>query len=74
VVAGPPGLRLVLRLESLESSEVMRTVAFETVDRWTRSLLPTALVVIGLITFISGDLRGTIGFVLKAAGSLGRQS
>ena len=36
----------------------MRTVAFETVDRWTRSFLPAALVVIGLITFISGDLRG----------------
>ena len=36
----------------------MRTVAFETVDRWTRSFLPAALVVIGLITFISGDLGG----------------
>ena len=52
----------------------MRTAAFETVDRWTRSFLPAALVVIGLVTFISGDLRGDIGFVPEASRSLGWQS
>ena len=36
----------------------MRTVAAETVNRWRRSLVPAAVAVIGLITFISGDLRG----------------
>ena len=34
----------------------MRTVAAETVNRWRRSLVPAALAVIGLITFISGDV------------------
>ena len=40
-------------------------------DRWTRSLLPTALVVIGLITFISGDLRGDHRIRLEGGGIIG---
>ena|SRR5437867_3865112 len=36
----------------------MRTVVVRKVNRWTRGFMPAALVVIGLITFISGDLRG----------------
>jgi hypothetical protein len=42
----------------LKSSDVMETVGAETMNRWRRGLLPAALVVIGLITFIFGDLRG----------------
>jgi hypothetical protein len=49
----------------------MRTVAFETVDRWTRSFLPAALAVIGLITFISGDLRGDHRIRLEGGGIIG---
>jgi len=36
----------------------MRTVVVETVNRWTRSFIPAALVAIGLSTFIFGDLTG----------------
>jgi hypothetical protein len=36
----------------------MGRVAAEAVNRWRRSLLPTALVAIGLITVIFGDFTG----------------
>jgi hypothetical protein len=61
-------------LESLESSEVVRTVAAETVNGWRRSLVPAAVAGIGLLAFISGDVTGAIEFVLEASRSLVRQS
>jgi hypothetical protein len=36
----------------------METVDAERVNRWRRGLLPAALVAIGLITFIFGDVTG----------------
>jgi hypothetical protein len=45
-------------LESLESSEVVRTVAAETVNGWRRSLVPAAVAGIGLLAFIFGDVTG----------------
>jgi hypothetical protein len=45
-------------LSRLKSRDVMETVGAERMNRWRRGLLPAALVAIGLITFIFGDLRG----------------
>jgi hypothetical protein len=36
----------------------MRTVVVKKVNRWTRGFIPAALVAIGLIAFIFGDLTG----------------
>jgi len=41
------------------------------VDRWTRSFLPAALAVIGVITFISGDLRGDHRIRVEGGGIIG---
>src|SRR5215467_10409726 len=36
----------------------METIGAESVNRWRRGFLPAALVIVGLITFISGDFTG----------------
>jgi hypothetical protein len=36
----------------------METIDAERVNRWKRDLLPAALVALGLITLISGDVTG----------------
>lgn len=36
----------------------MRTIAAQTMNQWKRSLVPAAVAVIGLITFISADVTG----------------
>ena len=47
---------MTVSLESQAECEVMETIDAEGVSRWRRGLLPAALLAIGLIALISGDI------------------